>query len=71
MKYLSPIALILIIIGGLNWLLVGLFNFNLVHAIFGKLGFVENIIYIIVGIAALICIPMLKKCCPKSSCNKD
>ncbi len=47
MKYLNPIALILIIIGGLNWLLVGLLHFNLVHAIFGKLGFVENIIYII------------------------
>ena len=71
MKYLNPIALILIIVGGLNWLLVGLFKFNLVHFIFGSLGYVESIVYIIVGIAALVCIPMLKNCCPKSSCNKD
>ncbi|WP_192485156.1 MULTISPECIES: DUF378 domain-containing protein [Cysteiniphilum] len=71
MKYLNPIALILIIVGGLNWLLVGLFKFNLVHFVFGSLGYVENIVYIIVGIAALVSIPMLKNCCPKSSCNKD
>lgn len=70
MKYVNPIALIIMIIGGLNWLLVGLFHFNLVYAIFGKLGFVENIVYIIVGISALICIPMLQNFCVKSSCNK-
>jgi uncharacterized membrane protein YuzA (DUF378 family) len=47
------IALILVIIGGLNWGLVGLFNFNLVDAIFGVLSALSRIVYIIVGLAAL------------------
>jgi len=64
-KYLQSIGLTLIIIGGLNWLLIGLFHVNLVHLIFGKLGVVENIVYILVGVAALVCIPMLKDCCSK------
>jgi uncharacterized membrane protein YuzA (DUF378 family) len=52
MKTLDLIAGILVIIGGLNWGLVGLFDFNLVDAIFGA-GTVANIVYILVGISAL------------------
>lgn len=70
MKCLTPIALLLVIIGGLNWLLVGLFHFNLVHFIFGMLGWLENLVYIIVGIAALYCLPLLKKHCP-SQCKNE
>jgi len=50
---LDIIALILVIIGGLNWGLVGFFNFNLVEAIFGSLTLLTRIIYVIVGLAAL------------------
>jgi len=50
---LDWIALILVIIGGLNWLLVGLFSFDLVAAIFGELTLLSRIIYILVGLAAL------------------
>jgi hypothetical protein len=64
MKYLNALALLLVIIGGLNWLLVGVFDFNLVHWIFGGVPYLDRIIYIIVGIAALICLPMLKDVCP-------
>ena len=49
MKYLDIIALILLIVGGLNWLLVGAFNFDLV----------AKIIYIIVGICAIYSIKFL------------
>lgn len=49
-KTLDWIALILLLIGGLNWGLVGLFNFSLVHAIFGNL--LARLIYIVVGVAA-------------------
>jgi uncharacterized protein len=48
---LSFIAWILVIIGGINWLLVGLFNVNLVAAIFG-VSILARLIYIIVGLAA-------------------
>ncbi|AKB30125.1 DUF378 domain-containing protein [Methanosarcina siciliae C2J] len=47
------IALILVIVGGLNWGLVGLFEYNLVDAIFGVGSTLSRIIYIIVGLAAL------------------
>ncbi len=46
------IALILVVIGGLNWGLVGLFNYNLVQAIFGT-GTVSSVIYVLVGLSAL------------------
>jgi uncharacterized protein len=57
MKVLNNLALLLLIIGGLNWGLVGLFHFDLVAALFGgqvgpRSG-LSNIVYILVGIAAL------------------
>lgn len=52
MKTLDWIALILVIIGGLNWGLVGLLNYNVVSAIFGD-GALANIIYDLVGLAAI------------------
>ena len=53
MSTLRWIAFVLVIIGGLNWLLVGLFNWNLVAVIFGSIPTIERIIYILVGIGAL------------------
>lgn len=47
------IALILVIVGALNWGLVGLFDYNLVDAIFGAGSTLSRIIYIIVGLAGL------------------
>lgn len=47
------IALILVVIGGLNWLLVGLFGFDLVAAIFGSMSAVSRIVYVIVGLCAI------------------
>ncbi|NGX58203.1 MAG: hypothetical protein K940chlam3_01108 [Chlamydiae bacterium] len=52
MKYLDLIVVILLIIGGLNWGLVGLFDFNLVSFIFG-VTIIAKIIYIVVGLAAV------------------
>jgi hypothetical protein len=52
MKTLDIIAIILLIVGGLNWGLVGLINFNLVHTIFGD-SIISDIIYILVGVSAL------------------
>ena len=60
MKYLNIIALILVIIGGINWGLVGLFDFNLVAAIFGEDTVLSNLIYILVGLAAIYSFVLLK-----------
>ncbi|MEK6925981.1 MAG: DUF378 domain-containing protein [Nanoarchaeota archaeon] len=46
------IAMVLVIIGGLNWGLVGLFNFNLVETIFG-VGTVADVVYTLVGLSAI------------------
>lgn len=55
MRIIKKIALILTIIGALNWGLIGLFNINLVTMII-KNTLVNNIIYIIIGVASLISI---------------
>lgn len=59
MKVIDTIALILIIIGAINWGLVGIFNFNLVDAIFGAMSVISRIIYILVGISGLWTIKLL------------
>lgn len=53
MKAAGIVALILIIIGGLNWGLVGAFDFNLVDSLFGEGSVLAKIVYILVGVAAL------------------
>ena len=61
MKIINTIALILVIIGGLNWGLIGLFNFNLVDFLFGEGSILSKIVYILVGIASLWCISLFAK----------
>ena len=50
---LDWIVFVLVIIGGLNWGLIGFFDFNLVAEIFGEGEFVSRIIYAVVGVASL------------------
>lgn len=52
MKTLNVISLILVIIGGLNWGLVGLFGFDLVATIFGVESLLSRLVYILVGVSA-------------------
>lgn len=54
MKQLDLITRILLIVGGLNWGLVGLARFDLVAAIFGEGSALSNVVYSLVGIAALV-----------------
>ena len=57
---MKKLILILMIIGGINWGLVGFFNYNLVSSIFGvKLEVISRIIYAVVGLAALYGISFL------------
>ncbi len=59
MKTLDIIALLLVIIGSVNWGLIGFFNFDLVAALFGTMSSVTRVIYAIVGIAGLYAISFL------------
>lgn len=47
------VAIILLSIGGLNWALVGLLNFDLVATIFGDMSILSRIVYVIVGVCAV------------------
>lgn len=53
MKVLNIVTLVLLIVGGLNWGLVGLFSFDLVAGIFGAGSFPARVIYILVGVSAV------------------
>lgn len=54
MHMLNIVTLVLIIIGGLNWLLVGLFQYDLVAALFGGQGAtLARVIYVLVGVSAI------------------
>lgn len=61
MKTLDTIALLLVIIGAVNWGLIGFFSFDLVAAIFGNMTVASRIIYALVGIAGLYAISFFAK----------
>ena len=58
MKWFDNTALTLVIIGAVNWLLVGIFRFDLVAYSFGSLSWLSRIIYTIVGLAGLYLISL-------------
>lgn len=59
---LDKTALVLLIIGGLNWGLIGIFGFDLVAWIFGGTGaLLSRVIYVIVALSAIWCISLLFK----------
>lgn len=61
MKAVNFIAVVLLIVGGLNWFLVGALDFNLVNTLFGGMILIARIIYILVGLSALYILLNLKK----------
>jgi uncharacterized membrane protein YuzA (DUF378 family) len=63
MSYVKGLALLLVIVGGLNWLLVGLMQLDLVAALtgssFGETNAISTVVYALVGISAIALIPTL------------
>ena len=59
MQVIQKLALVLIIIGAVNWGLIGLFDFNLVTTLFGTESIITKIVYILVGVAGIIDISLL------------
>jgi uncharacterized membrane protein YuzA (DUF378 family) len=53
MRAANLLTLVLLIVGGLNWGLVGLFGFDLVAAIFGEMSTLSRAVYALVGLSAL------------------
>jgi uncharacterized membrane protein YuzA (DUF378 family) len=63
MKVLHTVTFILIVVGGLNWGLVGAFDFNLVNKLVGDWSMVEKVIYILVGLSAIVEVATHKSVC--------
>jgi uncharacterized membrane protein YuzA (DUF378 family) len=61
MKVLHFCVILLLIVGGLNWFLIGVFDINLVSNFFGEMSFTSRIIYILVGLSALYAVLNFKK----------
>ena len=59
MKVIDKIALVLMIIGAINWGLIAIFNFDLVAAIFGDMTILSRIVYGLVGVSGLWGIKLL------------
>lgn len=69
MMVIDRIALILNIIGGLNWGLIGLFRFDLVAYLFGgQTATISRIVYALVGLSAIWCITLLFR---RHDCEED
>ena len=65
----TKIAKVLVLIGGLNWGLIGAFNWNLVNKIFGSISWLERLVYVLVGLSAILLIVKCKcKACKGHGC---
>ena len=58
LRKLEPLALFLMIVGALNWAIVALFDTNVISEVFGS-GTVTDVVYVLVGVAALMFVPRL------------
>jgi uncharacterized membrane protein YuzA (DUF378 family) len=63
MRYLKAVALLLVIVGAVNWLLVGIAQFDLVAALtgdtFGETNAISSVVYILVGLSGIALLPTL------------
>ena len=58
MKWLDNTALAIVIIGAVNWLLIGIFRFDLVAFLFGNMSWISRIVYTVVGLCGLYLISL-------------
>lgn len=67
MSALDWVAMVLMIVGGINWGLVGLFDFNLVASLFGEQSLLSRLIYALVGLSALYSLYLSSKMADRTS----
>ncbi len=67
---LHKLTYVLVFIGALNWGLIGLFGFNLVNALFSFSPIIENLVYILVGVSAIVELKNHMSCCAECSTGK-
>jgi uncharacterized membrane protein YuzA (DUF378 family) len=71
MRYINALALLLVIVGAVNWLLVGIAKFDLVATLtgssFGETNVLSSVVYILVGVAGVVLLPVLARWATSSS----
>jgi len=67
MKALHYIAFILLVVGGLNWLLVGIWGWDIGQIFGGQAATISRVVYVLVGLSAVFELITHKKCC-KTCC---
>ena len=70
MSTLEWASMVLMIVGGINWGLIGLFSFDLVAALFGPMSAMSRIVYTLVGLAALYSIFTLTRMSSSASTSR-
>jgi len=68
MKALHATSFILVIVGGLNWLLVGLFAWDIGAIFGGQSNIISRIVYVLVGLSAIYLVISHKKDCKNCEC---
>ena len=75
MRYLNVVALLLVIVGAVNWLLVGIAKVDLVASLtgakFGETNVLSSVVYILVGVSGLWLLPALVRWATSGSANAD
>jgi uncharacterized membrane protein YuzA (DUF378 family) len=71
MKPIDKIAKLVLCIGGINWGLVGLFNFDLVATLFGAMSFLSRSVYVAVALSAVYVLAKCMMSCSQGACSID
>jgi len=71
MKALHGVAFVLVIVGGLNWLLVGVLGWDIGSLFGGQVAIISRIVYVLVGAAAVYLVVTHKKTCKDCGACKD
>ncbi|WP_100551119.1 DUF378 domain-containing protein [Caedibacter taeniospiralis] len=61
MRFLNTLALLLTIIGGFNWFISAVFNFNLITSVFSDSATWQKVTYVVIGLSSLYCLSLLKQ----------
>jgi uncharacterized protein len=69
MKKLDFLALVLIVIGGINWGLYGLFDFNMIDYVFGRV-WIDRVFYVLFGLSAIYLAACFKGACIRTRSRK-
>ena len=71
LNILGWVALVLVVVGGLNWALVGIFSFDLVAAIFGEMSALARVVYAVVGLAAIYMLVVAASSCKSETAEVE